>query len=125
MQVSARAQEFIDDMTAAFDWADLVICRAGALTVSELAAAGRASVLVPLPIAVDDHQTANARFLVEADAGILLPQKEMDTETLATTLETLFSGPEKILAMGKNARRVARPLATEAVVQECLEKSFG
>jgi len=125
MQVTARTQEFIDDMTGAFDWADLVICRAGALTVSELAAAGRASVLVPLPIAVDDHQTANARFLVEADAGILLPQKEMDAEVLATTLESLFSDPEKILAMGKNARRVARPLATEAVVQGCLEKSFG
>ncbi|WP_342743950.1 undecaprenyldiphospho-muramoylpentapeptide beta-N-acetylglucosaminyltransferase [Oceanospirillum sanctuarii] len=125
MQVTARTQEFIDDMTGAFDWADLVICRAGALTVSELTAAGRASVLVPLPIAVDDHQTANARFLVEADAGILLPQKEMDAETLATTLESLFRDPEKILAMGKNARRVARPLATEAVVQGCLEKSFG
>lgn len=125
MQVTARTQEFIDDMTGAFDWADLVICRAGALTVSELAAAGRASVLVPLPIAVDDHQTANARFLVEADAGILLPQKEMDADKLAKMLESLFGDPEKILAMGKNARRVARPMATEAVVQGCLEKSFG
>ncbi|MDX1397637.1 MAG: undecaprenyldiphospho-muramoylpentapeptide beta-N-acetylglucosaminyltransferase [Oceanospirillum sp.] len=124
-EVSARTQEFIDDMTGAFDWADLVICRAGALTVSELAAAGRASVLVPLPIAVDDHQTANARFLVEADAGILLPQKEMDTDHLAKVLGDLVGDPEKILAMGKNARRVARPLATEAVVQGCLEKSFG
>lgn len=125
MQVTARTQEFIDDMTGAFDWADLVICRAGALTVSELAAAGRASVLVPLPIAVDDHQTANARFLVEADAGILLPQKEMDADKLAKMLESLFGDPEKILAMGKNARCVARPMATEAVVQGCLEKSFG
>lgn len=125
MQVTARTQEFIDDMTGAFDWADLVICRAGALTVSELAAAGRASVLVPLPIAVDDHQTANARFLVEADAGILLPQKEMDADKLAKMLESLFGDPEKILAMGKNARRVVRPMATEAVVQGCLEKSFG
>ncbi len=124
-EVSARTQEFIDDMTGAFDWADLVICRAGALTVSELAAAGRASVLVPLPIAVDDHQTANARFLVGADAGILLPQKEMDTDHLAKVLGDLVGDPEKILAMGKNARRVARPLATEAVVQGCLEKSFG
>lgn len=124
-EVSARTQEFIDDMTGAFDWADLVICRAGALTVSELAAAGRASVLVPLPIAVDDHQTANARFLVGADAGILLPQKEMDSDHLAKVLGDLVSDPEKILAMGKNARRVARPLATEAVVQGCLEKSFG
>ncbi|SEF55945.1 undecaprenyldiphospho-muramoylpentapeptide beta-N-acetylglucosaminyltransferase [Oceanospirillum linum] len=124
-KVAARTQEFIDDMTGAFDWADLVICRAGALTVSELAAAGRASVLVPLPIAVDDHQTANARFLVEADAGILLPQKEMDADHLSNVLRDLVSNPEKIITMGKNARRVARPLATEAVVQGCLEKRFG
>jgi UDP-N-acetylglucosamine--N-acetylmuramyl-(pentapeptide) pyrophosphoryl-undecaprenol N-acetylglucosamine transferase len=125
LDVSVKSQEFIDDMTGAFDWADLVVCRAGALTVSELAAAGRASVLVPLPIAVDDHQTANARFLVEADAGILLPQKEMGTQVLADLLQQLASDPKKVLAMGKNARRVARPLATEAVVQGCLEKSFG
>lgn len=125
LQVAAKTQEFIDDMTGAFDWADLVLCRAGALTVSELAAAGRASVLVPLPIAVDDHQSANARFLVEADAGILLPQKEMDAQRLATLLQSLLSDPDKVLAMGRNARRVARPLATEAVVQGCLEKSFG
>lgn len=123
--VHAKTTEFIDDMTGAFDWADLVICRAGALTVSELAASGRASVLVPLPIAVDDHQTANARFLVDADAGILLPQKEMDAPALAALLQQLSADPEKIITMGNNARRVARPQATEAVVQGCLEKSFG
>ena len=123
--VAVKAEAFIKDMTAAFAWADLVICRAGALTVSELAAAGRASVLVPLPIAVDDHQTANARFLVAADAGILLPQSSMNPQQLAGLLQQLSADPEKILTMGKNARRVAQPMATEAVVQGCLEKSFG
>lgn len=125
LQLEPRTQEFIDDMTGAFDWADLVVCRAGALTVSELAAAGRASVLVPLPIAVDDHQTANARFLVDGEAGILLPQKELNAESLKELLIALAADPEKVLSMGKNARRVARPLATETVVQGCLEKSFG
>jgi UDP-N-acetylglucosamine--N-acetylmuramyl-(pentapeptide) pyrophosphoryl-undecaprenol N-acetylglucosamine transferase len=117
--------EFIDDMHSAFEWADIVLCRAGALTVSELAAAGRASILVPLPIAVDDHQTANARFLVNEEAGILLPQKEMDQTSLAQLLTELANAPEKIKQMGNNARRAARPQATREVVDQCLETRFG
>jgi len=90
-----------------------------------MAASGRASMLVPLPIAVDDHQTANARCLVEPEAGSLRPQKEMDRQVLADLLQQLANDSERVLLMGKNARRVARPLATEAVVQGCLENSFG
>ena len=74
---------FIDDMAGAYASADLVICRAGALTIAELAAAGVASVLVPFPHAVDDHQTGNARFLANAGAAILLPQRELTPERLA------------------------------------------
>lgn len=121
----AQVVEFIDDMHEAFSWADVVLCRAGALTVSELAAAGRASILVPLPIAVDDHQTANARFLVNEDAGILLPQKEMTQDSLAQLLTGLAQDPERIKQMGENARKAARPQATQEVVAQCLESSFG
>lgn len=126
-QAGSEAQviEFIDDMHEAFTWADVVLCRAGALTVSELAAAGRASILVPLPIAVDDHQTANARFLVNEEAGILLPQKEMTQDALAQQLTALAKDPQKIKQMGDNARRAARPQATQEVVAQCLESSFG
>ena len=81
--VQANCVAFIEDMAGAYEWADLVICRAGALTVAELAAAGVASILVPFPHAVDDHQTANARFLANAGAAILLPQNELSAEKLA------------------------------------------
>jgi UDP-N-acetylglucosamine:LPS N-acetylglucosamine transferase len=78
--VKADCVAFIEDMAGAYDWADLVICRAGALTVAELAAAGVASLLVPFPHAVDDHQTSNARFLSSAGAAILLPQDQLTPE---------------------------------------------
>ncbi|OPX56115.1 UDP-N-acetylglucosamine-N-acetylmuramylpentapeptide N-acetylglucosamine transferase [Oceanospirillum multiglobuliferum] len=123
--VKAQVVEFIDDMIGAFAWADLVLCRAGALTVSELAAAGRASILVPLPIAVDDHQTANARFLVNEDAAVLLPQKEMSVEHLAERLQLLFAEPEQLVLMGLNARKAAQPMATQTVVDHCCAAVFG
>lgn len=123
--VKAQVVEFIDDMITAFAWADLVLCRAGALTVSELAAAGRGSILVPLPIAVDDHQTANAGFLVDEGAALLLPQKEMTPECLAEQLQRLLAKPEQLILMGQNARKAARPDATEQVVNHCCAAVFG
>lgn len=116
--VNAHAVSFIEDMAGAYEWADLVICRAGALTVAELAAAGAASILVPFPHAVDDHQTANARFLTDAGAAILLPQTELTAEKLSL-LRSLSHG--QLQQMAEKARALAKPDATLAVANVCIE----
>jgi len=116
VQVKAHLVPFIEDMAGAYAWADLVICRAGALTVSELAAAGVASLLVPFPQAVDDHQTNNARFLSSAGAAILLPQSELTPERLA---ELRRVPREQLLQMAEKARALARPEATLVVARAC------
>lgn len=116
--VEANTVAFIEDMAGAYAWADVVICRAGALTIAELAAAGVASILVPFPHAVDDHQTANARFLVRAGAAMLLPQDDLTPERLAL-LRTLTRG--QLLEMAEKARALARPNATSEVAQTCRE----
>jgi len=109
---------FIEDMAGAYEWADLVICRAGALTVAELAAAGVASLLVPFPHAVDDHQTSNARFLSSAGAAILLPQGQLSPERLA---EIRKLSRQQLAQMAEKARELARPDATAVVAQACAE----
>lgn len=116
--VKAHCVSFIEDMAGAYDWADLVICRAGALTVAELAAAGVASLLVPFPHAVDDHQTSNARFLSNAGAAILLPQDQLTPEYLA---ELRNLSRQQLAQMAEKARELARPEATAAVAQACAE----
>lgn len=117
--VEADCKPFIDDMAAQYAWADLVICRSGALTVAELAAAGVASVLVPYPHAVDDHQTTNARFLSDSGAAVLMPQKELGAEKLAAVLQGFTR--DKLLAMAKKARALAKPDATRQVAEICRE----
>ena len=119
--VEAEVSAFIADMAAAYAWADLVLCRAGALTVSELAIAGVPAVLVPLPHAVDDHQTANARHLVDAGAAVLLPQDELTAERLQEQLQELGGERGRLLEMAHAARAVARPDAAETVAERCLE----
>ncbi|MDA8261143.1 MAG: undecaprenyldiphospho-muramoylpentapeptide beta-N-acetylglucosaminyltransferase [Betaproteobacteria bacterium] len=116
--VKADCVAFIKDMAGAYDWADLVICRAGALTVAELAAAGVASLLVPYPHAVDDHQTANARFLSTAGAAILLPQDQLTPQRLA---EIRNLSRDQLAQMAEKAREMARPEATASVAQACAE----
>jgi UDP-N-acetylglucosamine--N-acetylmuramyl-(pentapeptide) pyrophosphoryl-undecaprenol N-acetylglucosamine transferase len=116
--VAAELADFIDDMAARYAAADLVICRAGALTIAELAAAGVASLLVPFPHAVDDHQTGNARFLAAAGAAILVPQKELTPEKLAGLLRELTR--DRLAAMAEKARGLARPEATRAVAEVCM-----
>lgn len=116
--VAAKCVAFIEDMAGAYAWADLVICRAGALTVAELAAAGVASILIPFPYAVDDHQTSNARFLANAGAAILLPQGELTAEHLA---EMRKLTREQLLQMAEKARALARPDATAEVAAICAE----
>jgi UDP-N-acetylglucosamine--N-acetylmuramyl-(pentapeptide) pyrophosphoryl-undecaprenol N-acetylglucosamine transferase len=115
--VAAHSVAFIDDMAAAYAEADLVVCRAGAMTVAEVAAAGVASLMVPFPHAVDDHQTHNARFLSERKAALLVPQSELGADTLAATLAGLDRSG--LLAMARRARELARPDATAQVADAC------
>ena len=111
------------DMAGRYAEADLVICRAGALTVSELSAAGMASVLVPFPYAVDDHQTANAKFLADSGAAMLIRQSEMDPVKLAGLIRTLDRA--KLLAMAEKARALGKPEATRLVAESCIRLSGG
>ncbi|TRX76285.1 undecaprenyldiphospho-muramoylpentapeptide beta-N-acetylglucosaminyltransferase [Pseudomonas mangiferae] len=123
--VDAEVLPFIADMAAAYAWADLVVCRSGALTVSELAAAGLPSLLVPLPHAIDDHQSRNADYLAKEGAAFLLPQHATDAERLAAQLTEVLMQPERLMAMGDIARRLAKPDATRRVVDICLEVARG
>lgn len=119
-QAHVQVDEFITDMHSAYSNADVVICRAGALTVAELAVVGTPAIFVPLPHAVDDHQTANARELVQADAARLLPQHElMHITPLVKVLTELLSDAELRKAMQRHAQQAAYPAATEAVVNQC------
>jgi len=117
--VQAELVAFIDDMAARYAGADVVLCRAGALTVAELACAGVASILVPLPHAVDDHQTGNAKFLSERGAAVLLPQSELTPENLARVLRGLDR--QQLLAIAEKARQLGKPEATRIVADTCKE----
>ena len=116
-KVKGELVAFIEDMARCYAEADLVICRAGAMTVSELSAAGLASLLVPFPHAVDDHQTANARFLSEKGAAILLPQRDLTPEKLAALIRTLDR--KALLAMAEKARALGKPDAARVVADRC------
>ncbi|WP_263260468.1 undecaprenyldiphospho-muramoylpentapeptide beta-N-acetylglucosaminyltransferase [Pseudomonas sp. RIT-PI-S] len=123
--VEAQVAPFIADMAQAYAWADLVICRAGALTVSELAAAGLPSLLVPLPHAIDDHQSRNADFLAREGAAFVMPQATTGAAELAARLEEVLMQPQKLMTMAETARRLAKPDATRSVVDACLEVAHG
>ena len=116
--VRANCVAFVEDMAGAYEWADLVICRSGALTVAELAAAGVASILVPFPFAVDDHQTYNAKFLASAGGAVLLPQNEMTPESVSL-LRNYSRG--QLLQMAEKARALAKPDAAAEVARVCEE----
>jgi UDP-N-acetylglucosamine--N-acetylmuramyl-(pentapeptide) pyrophosphoryl-undecaprenol N-acetylglucosamine transferase len=110
---------FIDDMARRYAEADVVICRAGAVTIAELSAGGMASILVPFPHAVDDHQTANARFLVDHGAAVLLPQRELSPQRLAGLVESLDRAA--LARMANNARALGKPEAAQVVARRCME----
>jgi UDP-N-acetylglucosamine--N-acetylmuramyl-(pentapeptide) pyrophosphoryl-undecaprenol N-acetylglucosamine transferase len=116
--VSATLVPFIADMAAQYAESDLIICRAGAATIAELAAAGIASVLVPLPHAADDHQTCNARFLAECGAAVLVPQPELTPRRLAQLMRSFTR--EALLGMAQKARDLSKPDATRTVAAECM-----
>ncbi|MDX1656896.1 MAG: undecaprenyldiphospho-muramoylpentapeptide beta-N-acetylglucosaminyltransferase [Candidatus Competibacteraceae bacterium] len=122
--VTAHLTPFIDDMAAAYGWADLALCRSGALTVAELAGAGLGSLLVPFPFAVDDHQTRNGRFLADAGAAQILPQQQLTPQLLAGQLQQLLADRPRLLTMAEAARALARPRAAEEVAAHCLEQAL-
>lgn len=116
-----KVTEFIDNMASAYQWADVVICRAGALTVSELAMAAKPAIFVPLPHAVDDHQTKNAMYLVSCGAAKLIAQKEFNGTTLGQTLNSLFISDKVVQQMSKAAHNAAHADATINVAKVCIE----
>jgi len=118
--VAGRVEPFIADMAAAYAWADLVVCRAGALTLAELCAVGVGSVLVPFPQAVDDHQTRNAEYLVERGAALLLKQDDALAANLGAVLGELARDPGRRFAMADAARALAKPDAAERVADAVL-----
>ena len=117
--MDADVTAFIVDMAEAYGWADLIICRSGALTIAEVAAAGLAAILVPFPHAVDDHQTANGAYLVDSGAELMAQQNELDAAKLAGLLSDLCADRERLLKMGNAARELARPDATMRVAAIC------
>ena len=118
MTDAVKLAPFVDDMAAAYRWADVVLCRAGAMTVAELAAVGAPSILVPFPHAVDDHQTANANYLVDQQAAILIQQPQLTAQKLQQVLSSLTS--EKLKSMRKAAGKSALLDAAAQVVDQCL-----
>jgi UDP-N-acetylglucosamine--N-acetylmuramyl-(pentapeptide) pyrophosphoryl-undecaprenol N-acetylglucosamine transferase len=118
LDINANAPAFINDMVAVYQWADILICRAGAMTVSEVAAIGIPAIFVPLPNAIDDHQTANAKYLTDAGAGVLLLQKDLTADTLAKNIMTLLTYSKTITLA---AKQLARLDATDVVVAYCTE----
>lgn len=123
--IKRQVEPFIGDMAAAYAWADLVLCRAGASTVAELAAVGMPSILVPYPHAVDDHQTANARWLVDAGAAELLPQSRLNKDSLQQLLEELMTDRQRLQDMAQRAHTLAIADAAERVCDVCLEVCRG
>lgn len=112
---------FISDMKQAYEWADFIVCRSGALTIAEITNIGLASILVPYPYAVDDHQTTNAALLKQADAAYVIDDKNINAEKLAELLEKSFLNTTKRNAMAKQAKSLAKPQATQQVVEQMLK----
>ncbi|WP_251358007.1 undecaprenyldiphospho-muramoylpentapeptide beta-N-acetylglucosaminyltransferase [Kangiella sp. TOML190] len=113
--------EFIEDMAATYEWADLVICRAGALTVAEVAMAGRAAVFVPFPHAVDDHQTHNARYLADQGAAVIIQQHDLSPQRLAEQITALANNKKHLVEMAQKAQSLAMPNATQEVADYCIQ----
>lgn len=123
--VNAEIVPFIENMAERLAWADLVICRAGALTVAELSCVGVASILVPYPFAIDDHQTANAQWLATNGAGLVRQQSDLTPKGLAELLMAFCEDREKLFAMAIAARRIGKPEATKRCADICLEVACG
>lgn len=119
--VEVDLHEFIRDMDKSYAWADVVICRAGALTVSEIAVVGLPAIFIPLPHAVDDHQTKNAQYLVDKEGALLIPQKQLNGKKLSDYLRAFSQNRQLLIDMSKNSQKAAIVNATESVVAICIE----
>jgi UDP-N-acetylglucosamine--N-acetylmuramyl-(pentapeptide) pyrophosphoryl-undecaprenol N-acetylglucosamine transferase len=119
--VNAELSPYIEDMAEAYSWADLVICRAGALTVAELSAAGLPAIFVPFPSAVDDHQTANAQPMAQIGAALVVQQNELSEESLAGLLKSWLSSRDALLERALKSRTLARPDALPRITAACLQ----
>jgi UDP-N-acetylglucosamine--N-acetylmuramyl-(pentapeptide) pyrophosphoryl-undecaprenol N-acetylglucosamine transferase len=124
-EIEAELVPFIDDMASAYAWADLVVCRAGALTVAELCAVGLPALFVPYPGAVDDHQTANARPMANAGAAVIIDQSMLSAEVLAGQLRAWLSSRDELLVKAELAHRLDRPSALLRITELCLEQAGG
>ena len=125
LAIEAEVAGYIEDMEAAYAWADVAVCRAGAMTVAELAAMGVASILVPFPYATDDHQSRNARFLAERGAAVLIPEDRLDAGALAAALGALHEDRDRVASMSRAAYGAAVRDATHRVAAQCLEAARG
>ena len=121
---SVKVTAYIEEITNAYEWADVMVCRAGAMTVSELSAAGLPGVFIPFPHHVDDHQTVNAKFLVDAGAAVLIPQHQLTKDALAATLKQLISSPDILMNMSKAAQSLHKPDAA-VVVADALQEAMS
>ena len=124
LHISARVSGFITDMVQAYAWADLVICRAGASTLAEIMAVGVASILIPYPHAIDDHQTKNARYLSEQHAAIWIPQQQCNSVKLAACLSTFYHDKHQLFDIAMAARNLAMTDATPVMVKYCAAHFF-
>lgn len=125
LNLQAEVLPFIEDMAVEYSWADIVICRAGALTIAELATVGVGSILVPFPFAVDDHQTANATYLENGGAAIIMQQSQMTAETIKQCLSDFCQSYQRCIDMAVNARKLAKPKATRSVAEACMEVAYA
>ena len=116
---------FIEDMASVYAWADLVVCRAGALTVAEICAVGLPAVFIPYPSAVDDHQTANATPMQDAGAGTIMQERDLTAESLAAELQRWLTSREELMAHALKARSLAKPEALSRITELCLEATGG
>lgn len=123
LNLDAQVFAFMDDMAEAYSWADLAVCRAGAMTISELAVTGLPAILIPYPFAIDDHQTRNAEVLAESGAAVLIPQNDLTPERLSSELRSIFSAEKRLENMAQEAYKAARPAAAEIVAAVCIENA--
>jgi len=121
VNVNAEVVEFIDDMANVYQWADLIICRAGALTVSEVAAAGLPAIFIPYPHAVDNHQYLNAKSLADAGGAIVITEEDLDASMLKTTMQELLRDEQRVIAMRQNSHAAAKLDAVTILKDKCLQ----
>jgi len=121
VNVAARTDEFISDMASALEWADVLICRAGAMTIAECCAAAKPALLVPYPFSAGDHQIKNAQVMVDVGAGVMLMNSEIETEKMQKALTDLLVSKQRLIEMGKKAHSLHKPDALQQVAGVCLE----